>query len=200
MFLARNSLVLQASGKAAFAALLLAVPAAAWAKPADQGSYTITDLKTHGLSHAAATLPISLSAAARAKGTGKGKAGSVTRAKGSGKGSASSAAGAKGSAAKSSKRRGAPNKVAKRAAGGKTSGKNTVNMMVVLRGTGVAVQLYPKGRQVALNARICLKKGFGSLTFLRKAGGVVTYGDGGCNVVTSATPASGKKTPGAWGP
>ena len=53
--------------------------------------------------------------------------------------------------------------------------------MMVLRGSANAIALYPKGRIVSVNGRICLPSYVRFLTFQRRAGGLVTYGGGGCN-------------------
>lgn len=53
--------------------------------------------------------------------------------------------------------------------------------MMVLRGSANAIALYPKGRVVAVDGRICLPASAKFLTFQRRDGGLVTYGGGGCN-------------------
>ncbi|MFZ1741292.1 MAG: hypothetical protein WAT93_00470 [Pontixanthobacter sp.] len=90
------------------------------------------------------------------------------------------------------------NKRSKSSFSKKEMGKDAMNVMRVIRGSQQALRFYPKDRELAVNARVCLKKGAGFLTFQRKAGGMVTYGDGGCNVLMQGGPANDKKSGGTW--
>lgn len=53
--------------------------------------------------------------------------------------------------------------------------------MLVIRGSRTGLAYYPVGSRVRTNGRICLPPNAGYLTFQKESGGLVTYGDGGCN-------------------
>lgn len=53
--------------------------------------------------------------------------------------------------------------------------------MLVIRGSRTGLAYYPAGSRVRTNSRICLPPNAGHLTFQKEAGGLVTYGGGGCN-------------------
>lgn len=53
--------------------------------------------------------------------------------------------------------------------------------MLVIRGSKGGLGFYPVGSRVRTNGRICLPPNAGYLTFQKEGGGLVTYGDGGCN-------------------
>ncbi|MEZ5692542.1 MAG: hypothetical protein R3D99_01565 [Altererythrobacter sp.] len=64
--------------------------------------------------------------------------------------------------------------------------------MRVIRGSKLGLAFYPVGSRLATTGRICLPPNAGHLTFQREAGGLVTYGDGGCNkVIPEPKPGEG---------
>ncbi|MCR2832379.1 hypothetical protein [Parerythrobacter lacustris] len=56
-----------------------------------------------------------------------------------------------------------------------------INYMLVIRGSRTGLAFYPAGSRVRTSGRICLPPNAGYLTFQKEGGGLVTYGDGGCN-------------------
>jgi hypothetical protein len=68
--------------------------------------------------------------------------------------------------------------------------------MLVIRGSRTGLAYYPVGSRVRTSGRICLPPNAGYLTFQKEGGGLVTYGDGGCNRAI-AEPSPGEDAIGA---
>lgn len=65
--------------------------------------------------------------------------------------------------------------------------------MVVIRGDAYALRLYPVGRVLAQNARVCLPPGAKYLTLQKTDGGTINFGAPGCNKVISDAEANRRK-------
>lgn len=72
--------------------------------------------------------------------------------------------------------------------------------MLVIRGSRTGLAYYPVGSRVRTNGRICLPPNAGYLTFQREAGGLVTYGAGGCNRAIAEPDSGADREGGGNGP